>query len=69
MRDSWFLRLYTLCLAEAPQQSDSLVAAENEPESGLIVPSGQSTAAEDQTEDESLKNTHQSLGVFSGPRP
>jgi len=69
MRDSWFLRLDTLCLAEAPQQSDSLVAAGNEPESGLIVPSGQSNATEDQTEDERLKNTHQSSGVFSGPRP
>ena len=69
MRDSWFLRLDTLCLAETPQQSDSLVAAGNEPESGQGAPSGQSTAAEDHTEDESLKNTRQSSGVSLGPKP
>ncbi len=69
MRDSWYLRLDTLCLAEAPQQTESLVAAGNDPESGQIAPSVQSTATEDQTEDESLKNTHQSSGIFPGPRP
>jgi len=69
MRDSWFLRLDTLCLAEAPQQSESLVAAGNDPEPGQSVPSVQSTAAEDQTEDESLENTHQLSGVSLGPKP
>ena len=69
MRDSWFLRLDTLCLTEAPQQSESLLAAENDPESGLVVSSGQSTAAEDQTEDEGLENTRQLSGVSLGPKP
>ncbi len=69
MRDSWFLRLDTLCLAEAPQKSDSLVVTGNDPEPGRSVPSVQSTAAEDQIEDESLKNTHQLSGVFLDSKP
>jgi len=69
MRDSWYLRLDTLCLAEAPQKSESLVAAGNGSESGRAAPTGQSTAPEEQTEDESLKNTRQSSGVFLDPMP
>ncbi len=69
MRDLWYLRLDTLCLAEAPQKSKSLVAAGNDSEFDRSVPSGQGPAPEGQTEDESLKNTRQLSGVFLGPKP